>query len=45
MRKSYLIIAVAAVLFAACAETDTYKEEVNNNVQKAFTFSAASARV
>lgn len=39
MKKSYLMIAAAAALFAACSDTDTFKEAVNSN-QKAFTFSA-----
>ncbi len=33
------MIAAAAALFAACSDTDTFKEAVNSN-QKAFTFSA-----
>ncbi len=32
MKKSYLMIAAAAALFAACADTDTLKKDVNENV-------------
>ena len=31
MKKSYLMIAAAATLFAACAETDTFKESIDDN--------------
>ena len=40
MKKSYLMIAAAAALFAACADTDTFREDVKDNNQKAFIFSA-----
>ena len=40
MKKSYLMIAAAATLLTACMDNDTFKEEVNDNNQKAFTFSA-----
>ena len=36
MKKSYLMIAAAATLFAACSENDTYKEVVNEEVAIGF---------
>ena len=45
MKKSYLMIAAAAALFAACSDTDTFKEDVKNSEQKAFTFSAYADKV
>ena len=45
MKKSYLMIAAAAAMFAACSETDTFKEDVKNTEQKAFTFSAYADKV
>ncbi len=40
MKKSYLMIAAAATILAACSQTDTLKEEISDNNQKPFTFSA-----
>ena len=45
MKKNYLLIAAAAAMFAACAENDSFKEAVNDNNQKAFTFSAYADKV
>jgi len=46
MKKSYLMIAAAAAMFAACSDTDNFKEINNeNNEQKAFTFSAYADKV
>ena len=45
MKKSYLMIAAAAALFAACAENDTFKESTTKDNQQPFTFSAYADKV
>ena len=45
MKKSYLMIAAAATLFAACSSNDTFKESINENNQQPFTFSAYADKV
>ena len=46
MKKNYLLIAAAAAMFAACSDTDTFKDAANeSNNQKAFTFSAYADKV
>lgn len=45
MKKSYLMIAAAAAMFAACSSNDTFKEAVNENYQQPFTFSAYADKV
>ena len=46
MKKSYLMIAVAASLLASCSDTDAFKETANErNNQKAFNFYAYTDKV
>jgi hypothetical protein len=45
MKKSYLMIAAAAALFAACSDTDTIKESIEDNNPQPFTFSAYADKV
>ena len=39
MKKSYLMIAAVAALFAACSDNDTFKEVINNNEGSEIIFS------
>lgn len=45
MKKSYLMIAATAALFAACSSNDTFKESINENNLQPFTFSAYADKV
>jgi hypothetical protein len=45
MKKSYLMIAAAAALFAACSDTDTFKDVVNEQNHQPFTFTAFADKV
>ena len=45
MKKSYLMIAAAAAMLAACSSNDTFKEVVDNNAPKSFIFSAFADKV
>lgn len=45
MKKSYLIFAAAATLFAACSSNDTIKNDLNDAVQeKSIGFAAYSSK-
>ena len=45
MKKSYLMIAAAAALFADCSSNDTFKDSINENNLQPFTFSAYADKV
>ena len=44
MKKSYLIIAAAAALFAACSDNDSFKEINNQQGSDAITFSTFTSK-
>lgn len=45
MKKSYLMIAAAAAMLAACSSNDTFKETTRENANQPFTFSVYADKV